>query len=120
MKKASSLLLLLFVLITTNAQSKISITNKIVNENGEAIEYATIGIPSKKIGTLSDTNGVFTLNVEIEISDTLVIRHVSYQEKQIPITECLNTTNNIVMQTKQLDEMVVYNGKRKKAPRHNP
>ena len=48
MKKASSLLLLLFVLITTNAQSKISITNKIVNENGEAIEYATIGIPSKK------------------------------------------------------------------------
>ena len=115
MKKASSLLLLLFVLITTNAQSKISITNKIVNENGEAIEYATIGIPSKKIGTLSDTNGVFTLNVEIKISDTLVIRHVSYQEKQIPITECLNTTNNIVMQTKQLDEMVVYNGKRKKA-----
>ena len=110
-----SLLLLLFFVITITAQSKTTITNKIVSESGDVIEYATIGIPSKKIGTLSDANGVFTLNIDAETSDTLVIRHVSYEEKRISITECLNTTDNIVMQTKQLDEMVVYNGKRKKA-----
>lgn len=114
MKKISVLLLLFFV-ITITAQSKTTITNKIINENGEAIKYATIGITKQKIGTLSNTNGIFTLNIETETSDTLVIRHVSYEEKRISITECLNTTDNIVMQTKQLDEMVVYNGKRKKA-----
>ncbi len=116
MKKVTSLLLLFTLTIAnTIAQSTITITNKLINENGDVIEYATIGVPSKKTGTLSDANGIFTLNVDAEPSDTLVIRHVSYDEKKISIAECLNTTNNIVMQTKQLDEMVVYNGKRKKA-----
>ena len=119
MKKISVLLLIFALTITsTIAQSPITITNKLINENGEVIEYATIGIPSKKTGTLSDANGAFTLNVKTELSDTLVIRHVSYEEKRISITECLNTTNNIVMQTKQLDEMVVYNGKQKKSQTH--
>ena len=46
------ILLLLLVLSAASAvaQSKIKITSKIVDEDGIAIEYATIGIPSKGVG----------------------------------------------------------------------
>ena len=109
--------LLLLVIVATGciAQSRIMVSGNIINEEGAAVEYATIGIPSKGVGTLSDGNGAFNLVVESESNDTLLISHVSYREIRIPVNEFLTIADNVVMKTKVLDEVVVYNGKRKNA-----
>ena len=61
---------------SVNAQECSTISGRIVNEKGEAIEYVQVGVPKHGIGTISSVDGRF----EIEIpADTLEFHHVSYE-----------------------------------------
>ena len=110
-------LLIFLLLATANAmsQSATTICGKIVNENGDAVEYATVGSVKSGKGTLSDSEGTFTLKILQESNDTLHFSHVSYEDVKVPLSEVKEKGVSIVMPTRKLDEVVVYSGKRKNA-----
>ena len=77
--------LLAFALIPAllSAQERVSVKGRIVNEQGEAVEYVQIGVPKFQIGTVSAADGHFEIDVP---RDTLEFFHVSYQQASLPVT----------------------------------
>lgn len=65
------------------AQENVLVKGRIVNEQGEAVEYVQIGMPSRQIGTISTADGRFEMEVP---RDTLEFFHVSYQAAAYPVT----------------------------------
>lgn len=106
----------LFVATSATAQD-FTIKGRIVGEEGAAVEYATIGIPGTKSGTLSGIDGEFELTLPHECNDTIVASHVSYGDVKIPAASYRNNGEALIvkMQPKILKELTVYDGKRKKA-----
>ena len=106
----------LFVATSATAQD-FTIKGRIVGEEGAAVEYATIGIPGTKSGTLSGIDGEFELTLPQESNDTIVASHVSYGDVKIPAASYRNNGEALIvtMQPKMLKELTVYDGKRKKA-----
>lgn len=109
------LIFLLFATANAMSQSATTICGKIVNENGDAVEYATVGSVKSGKGTLSDSEGTFTLKIPQESNDTLHFSHVSYEDVKVPLSELEENGASIVMPARELDEVVVYSGKRKNA-----
>ena len=79
MKKTLLFALLAIVAATALPQQRTTISGKVVDTDGNAVEYATVGIPGKRTGTLTGTDGVFTLDITDADDETLLITHVSYE-----------------------------------------
>ena len=65
------------------AQERVTVKGRIINEQGEAVEYVQIGVPKLEIGTISSADGRFEIEVPC---DTLEFFHVSYQPASYPVT----------------------------------
>ena len=65
------------------AQETVSVKGRIVNTQGEAVEYVHVGMPKRQIGTVSSLDGRFELQVP---ADTLEFHHVSYQTARFVVT----------------------------------
>ena len=65
------------------AQERVSVKGRIVNEQGEAVEYVQVGIPGQGIGVISSADGRFEISVP---ADTLEFHHVSYQTGFHPVS----------------------------------
>ena len=78
-------LALALVLLPTflSAQERVSVKGRIVNEQGESVEYVQLGVPRLQLGAISDADGRFEIEVPC---DTLVFYHVSYQPASYPVT----------------------------------
>lgn len=120
MRKSFLLACLLLATTTITAQD-IIIKGHVVNERNSAVEYATVGIPGTRYGTLTGIDGRFEFTLPQNCNDTLVVTHVSYGEARIPPEAYMNTDSALVvtMQSHKLGEVVVYNGKRKSAKLQN-
>ena len=79
--KLSLALVLLPVLLS--AQGQFTVKGRIVNEQGEAVEYVQIGVPKLQTGTISTADGRFEIDIP---RDTLEFFHVSYQTASYPVT----------------------------------
>lgn len=66
-----------------SAQDRVVVKGRIVNEQGDAVEYVQLGVPRLQIGTISDADGRFELSLPC---DTLEFFHVSYQPASFPVT----------------------------------
>ena len=91
MKPTILTLLLAFVTMTGQAQTKI--TGHVVNERGESVGYVSIGIEedddedqSSSVGVISDAHGHFMLTIPAGRKDELTFTHVSYETAAIPYT----------------------------------
>ena len=65
------------------AQENVKVKGRIVNAQGEAVEYVQIGMPQRQIGTISTADGRFEMDVPC---DTLEFFHVSYQPASYVVT----------------------------------
>ncbi len=91
------------------AQEHVTVKGRIVNRQGEAVEYVQIGVPKHQIGTISDAEGRF----EIEVPrDTLVFFHVSYQQTSFPVTGPADDVT-IVLHEQELTPAVSIGGNAK-------
>ena len=70
------LLALLLVPVSVFGQDEVTVKGRIVNRQGEAVEYVQVGIPKLHRGTISTEDGRFEISVP---RDTLSFFHVSYQ-----------------------------------------
>ena len=73
--------LLLFPALLS-AQEHFSVRGKIINEQGDAVEYVQLGVPKLQIGAISAADGRFEIDTPC---DTLVFFHVSYQPAAYPV-----------------------------------
>ena len=73
-------LLLLPALLS--AQEHFTVRGKIINEQGDAVEYVQLGVPKLQIGAISAADGRFEIDTP---RDTLVFFHVSYQPAAYPV-----------------------------------
>ena len=102
---------------TSTTAQEVTIKGKIRSEEGTAVEYATVGIPGTKNGTISGIDGEFELTLPQGCNDTIAVSHVSYGDVKLPAALYRNNGEALIvtMQPKQLQELTVYDGKRKKA-----
>lgn len=70
---------ILHITIIANAKSDHMIFGRVVNEQGQGIEYVNIGIPKDTVFTVSDINGYFSLNVPEGKTQNIRFFHVSYE-----------------------------------------
>lgn len=105
-KLASAFLLLPALL---SAQERFNVKGRIINEQGEAVEYVQIGVPNREIGTISTADGLF----EIEVPrDTLEFFHVSYQPASYYVTGASDNVT-IVLHEQELQPAVFIGGNTK-------
>lgn len=82
-KLASAVVLLVLLPPLLSAQERVTVKGRIVNEQGEAVEYVQVGVPKLQTGTISTVDGLFEIAVPC---DTLAFFHVSYQPAAYPVT----------------------------------
>ena len=83
MRTTQFLLAFLLFPFAVFGQDNVSIKGRIVNEQGEPVEYVQVGVPRLQIGTISSEDGHFEISVP---GDTLVFFHVSYQPASYAVT----------------------------------
>ena len=66
-----------------SAQEHVTVKGRIINEQGDAVEYVQLGVPKLQIGTISAADGRFEVDMPC---DTLEFFHVSYQPAAYPVT----------------------------------
>lgn len=103
------LLALLLVHISAFGQDKITVRGRIVNQQGEAVEYVQVGIPKLQTGTISTADGHFEITVP---ADTLQFFHVSYQTRSYVVTGPADDVV-IVLQENELPPAVLTGGNTK-------
>ena len=79
-----SIITILFALVTMAGQAQMTLKGSIVNERGEKIEYVSVGLEEDSIGTISDANGNFTIEIPANRKNDLVFTHVSFQNTVVP------------------------------------
>ena len=104
-------LLLAFLLLPAClfAQERVTVKGRIVNGQGEAVEYVQLGMPKYQTGTVSSADGRFEIEVPC---DTLEFFHVSYQPAAYPVTGAADDVV-IVLQEQELPPAVFIDGKTK-------
>ena len=76
---------MMLALVTVLGQAQITLKGSIINERGEKIEYVSVGLEKDSIGTITDANGNFTIEIPANRKNDLVFTHVSFQ-KQLTVT----------------------------------
>ena len=103
------LLALLLFPALLSAQERVTVKGRIINEQGEAIEYVQVGVPKRQTGTISSVDGRFEISIP---RDTLEFFHVSYQPAAYPVTGPVDDLV-IVLYEQELPPAVFIAGKTK-------
>ncbi len=117
MRIISAILLYLMAVCVSHG---IHIKGMITDNNGKPIPYATISVPSKHVGTLTDSAGYFNFKSEMaRPSDTIVFSSIGYETHAIMIgaLSSANTGNISISLREQpiaLNEVTVMPPKTKK------
>jgi hypothetical protein len=110
------LLLLLTPFFFGQAQTKVS--GMVVDELGEPVAFANIMFKNSIEGTVSNDDGRFYLESD-DTYTTLVVSFVGYQSTEIILEGAVNYNLVVtLLEGGQLDEVVIYGGKRSK--KNNP
>ena len=83
MQAKQILLALLLIPVSVFGQDTVPVKGRIVNEQGEPVEYVQVGIPKLQLGTISTADGLFEISAP---GDTLQFFHVAYQTGSYVVT----------------------------------
>jgi len=105
MKRIILLLSLAFMVSSLIAQNRLIVKGKLTDATGQGIPGVTIIIKGTATGTVTDFNGVYSL--ETSPHATLVYSFIGYQTREIPVQN--RTTIDVVLQDQsvKVDEVVV-------------
>tara|TARA_B100001109_G_C18860197_1_gene473573 strand:- start:587 stop:3163 length:2577 start_codon:yes stop_codon:yes gene_type:complete len=79
-KQLFTFLVFTFLALLIHAQEKATVSGYIFNENGKAVEAATVGVKGEAGGTSSKSDGYYQISVTAEKEITLVISHISFEQ----------------------------------------
>ena len=117
MKKALAFAILIAIIALASPISAQTIVKGcIVNERGETVEYVSIGFEEDSVGTISDTNGNFTIEIPVNRKNDLVFTHVSFQNAVVPFKTYANGQQlTVTMKDKVVELAEVVVGKKNKS-----
>lgn len=84
MRTKQILLALFLIPLSVFGQESVSVKGRIVNEQGEPVEYVKVGIPELQLGTISSADGQFEISAPKD--NTLSFFHVSYRTGSYAVT----------------------------------
>ncbi len=84
----------------------VNITGTVNDSSGQALPGASVKIKGSTIGTSTDGNGVFKLNLSTG-NETIEISMMGYKTQEIAIAGKTNITVTLIDETSDLDEVVV-------------
>ena len=116
MKKTIIFAMLIAIMIVASPVSAQTIVKGcIVNERSETIEYVSIGFEEDSVGTISDANGNFELEIPTNRKNDLVFTHVSFQKAVVPYETYANGQQlTVTMKDKVVELAEVVVGKKNK------
>jgi TonB-linked SusC/RagA family outer membrane protein len=83
-----------------------TLTGKVTDANGKPIANASVIVKGTKVGTITDTDGSYSLNVPVG-AKTLVISSVNMQQEEIKISNVTDYSLILKPQDVSMDEVVV-------------
>jgi TonB-linked SusC/RagA family outer membrane protein len=104
MKKLSLIIFVLLCTVTIGLAQK-TVSGSIKDSNGQPLIGAGILVQGTDVGTVSDIDGMFSVNVPAG-KNTLVISYVGYDEKIVDVTDLSNVDISL-SEGQLLDEVVV-------------
>lgn len=114
MRLIANFLLLLFLFMATTViandnsvqQNRKSITGTVVDENGDFVIGASVTVPGTTIGTVTDMDGKFQLNVPAE-NNSIQVTYLGYENQDVSIANRTTVFVNMVPSSQGLDEVIV-------------
>ena len=85
MKKLLSTMLLTLMCLAMQGQTVVK--GHVVNEQGESVEYVSIGFEEDSVGVISDAKGYFSITIPAGRKKELAFSHVSYLTTEVPYQE---------------------------------
>jgi len=108
-------MLIVIITVALPVSAQTSVKGHVVNERGETVEYVSIGFEEDSVGTISDANGNFELEIPANRKNDLVFTHVSFQKAIVPYETYANGQQlTITMKDKVVDLAEVVVGKKNK------
>jgi len=116
MKKTIIFAMLIAIMtIASPVSAQTIVKGCIVNERCETIEYVSIGFEEDSVGTISDANGNFELEIPTNRKNDLVFTHVSFQKAVVPYETYANGQQlTVTMKDKVVELAEVVVGKKNK------
>ena len=116
MKRAFILAILIAIMtIVSPVSAQTTVKGHVVNERGETVEYVSIGFEEDSVGTISDANGYFTIEIPANRKNDLVFTHVSFQNAVVPFGTYSNGQQlTVTMRDKVIELSEVVVGKKNK------
>jgi len=71
------------------------LTGRVVNDNNKGLPYATVKLKTGKAGSITDSSGNFTLDVNQSFPFFLIISSVGYESQELVVKNS-NTNNEIL------------------------
>lgn len=103
-KKLTSVLLFLAMSVGVVSAQTSKVTGKVVGEDGEPVIGASIIVKGTTVGTVTDFDGNFTLDVPSD-GKQLVVSYIGMKSKEVVVSPNVNVT--LMSDTQNLDEVVV-------------
>lgn len=91
--------------ISIQKDDPITITGRITDENEEPLPGATISVRGTSVGTVTDIDGMFSL--EVEEGATITVSFIGYITQNISIGSQTNLTIRMIQDSEALEEVVV-------------
>jgi len=110
-------ILLFFYFVSNVVFSQLLVSGSVVSSNGGPLPFCSIGIEGQDIGTVSNFNGHFQLQIPESIAkDSITFSYVGYKESRIAISLLLEGEDNVIVLEENvavLDEVLVQGKKGK-------
>ena len=103
-KKLTSVLLFLAMSVGVVSAQTSKVTGKVIGEDGEPVIGASIIVKGTTVGTVTDFDGNFELEVPAN-GKQLVISYIGMKSKEVVVSPNVNVT--LMSDTQNLDEVVV-------------
>ncbi len=94
--------------LTAGEKNNITVTGKVTNENGNPIGYVNVLLKGTGLGTTTDANGNFTLNIpDDQANGTLVFSYVGFVSQEVSLAGQSTVNVTLVQQSTELTDVVV-------------
>lgn len=103
--KKFSLLFLVFLLSVGSILAQRTLTGTVADDTGEPLIGANVVVKGTSIGTITDIDGNFSLDVAADVS-TLIVSFTGFETQEIDVT-ALSVIDIVLSQGELLDEVVV-------------
>lgn len=101
------------VAFVKSSVAPITVSGRVVDENGEAIPGATVKVKGSNMGSITDSNGRFTLQ-NVDEAATLVVSYVGYDSRELKVSKSAMLISLTSQSNNLSDVVVVGYGSQKK------